>query len=543
MWLRRVLILIALAGTGCSGEGGLGSPSLINSEATKAPFIGTAQTRMSGKAKPIPVAEVSTKPGTNRTPSGSLRAYSGTPDGLSLKEIYKSGALIELPRVQSYMHKIVDTLLQHWPYEAGRIGIFIVSNDGFDASVTAAGDILITSGMISQLESEDELAAILGHEVSHILLRHHERAEAIADNKKLMNAAASMAIMYLMYSNTDWTKTGKNSYQGTVNTSSWLTQSVQAGGACLAATYMIDKLIDPGWSRTQEDEADLLGIDLMMKSGYDPNAALQAMRRRVEYDGKQKTIVEQRQTSGEYDKMVTDSIAQQGVTGIFTGAARSISAGLIDTFSDVDNYISQKHRMSSDRLTGMQLYLDRHYSLRERKPLLTAPFNKVVRDKSVQKTFENYDSTLAVAPAVLNNDLAKGLELAKTGISPPTQNAVVPRFSMYMVQSALGNEEEAFKNLTAVKDIDSAPPQYFHALADGYARRGKMDQARAMKDRAIAKSKSIYDEKEKEGGGSLIRLLSGQSADGADRFEVTGFCEALRSTVSGTAGSITGRSL
>lgn len=533
---------LAVHFAGCASISEMTGTNVLAGDAATKPFYATAEARVATKIA-SPEAKGEDNPAKLRPTNAPPRSYSGSPDGLSLKDIHKTGGLIDAPRAKAYMLKIVDKLLKHWPYETGRIGIFIVNSPQFTALATPSGDILVPSGMLSSLESEDEVAAILGHELSHVLLSHHERAKQVADNKKMFNGVASAAVTYLMFSNTDWVKTGKGSYQGTVNTGSWINQSLQAGGACLAATYFIDKLVDPSWSRTQEDEADLLGIDLMIKAGYNPNAAVQAMRRRIEYEGKtRKTIVEKRQEAGDYDKMMSDAVAQQGIAGVFTGAARTLSAGVIDTFSDVDAYVTQQHRMSSDRLETMQKYLDRHYAMRERIALTEAPFKKAVKSGETEKTFENYTLALEASAAVMANDLDRALELGKRSAAPPTSGAFAPRFALYQVYSAKGEGELAFQQLLKVKDLDTAPPQYFEALAAGYAQRGEMQKAAKAKQRAIEKAKSVVAEEDKAEANFLSRLLSPPSED-ANPYEVTGYCETLRNGVNTAAEQVSGRPL
>ena len=45
----------------------------------------------------------------------------------------------------------------------------------FSALCTPDGTIIITIGLLEQLDNEDELAFVLGHEVSHAIYRHHEK--------------------------------------------------------------------------------------------------------------------------------------------------------------------------------------------------------------------------------------------------------------------------------------------------------------------------------------------------------------------------------
>ncbi len=46
------------------------------------------------------------------------------------------------------------------------------SSDAFNAFTDAQGNLVISTGALRSLESEEELAALLGHELSHLILKH-----------------------------------------------------------------------------------------------------------------------------------------------------------------------------------------------------------------------------------------------------------------------------------------------------------------------------------------------------------------------------------
>lgn len=475
---------------------------------------------------------------TNSDQRNTGRAYSGTPDGVTLKEM-RSKEIVPLRGSERYLQSTLDRLLASWPFETLSIGIFIVNQEGFDAQATAGRDILITTGMIRDLESEDELAAVLAHEVSHLLLDHHARAEQITDNKKMLNFAAQTAIVAYMAQETDWKKTGDMAFSGNLNLADIQDELLQIGGVCLASTYFMDKIVDSSWSREQEQEADLLGIDLMIRAGYNPAGAIQAMRRRVEYEGKAKSIVDRRIASGDYEQMMDQSVNEGGFAGFITGAARVVTAGVTDTFRDIDNYISRRHELSEDRLKAMQLYLERHYPDRKRKALEKRRFQSVFRTPHNKAVLSNHKKAFQSHSALRAGQKEVAYKLAQASTRAPTSGAVAPRMAMYHVLTAQKRYDAAFKQLLKIDDLDNVPPQALDALAEGYHRRGNMARAELMKKRADEKRASIYDEDGEKGLGFLGHL-SFSSQSGANRFEVSGYCEGLRDATSGFASRMSG---
>jgi len=524
---------VLLVVSGCAAVREVGIDDSLLNDRRDVPFIETAIDNVASSQE-ARSTNVSANPGRN----DSGRAYSGTPDGVTLKAM-RSKEAVELRGAESYLHSILDRLLASWPFQTPPIGIFIVNQEGFEAQATAGRDILITTGMIRDLESEDELAAVLAHEVSHILLDHHARAEDITDNKRILNIAAETAIYAYIVQETDWQKTGDMAFSGNLNFADIQDELLQVGGVCLASTYFIDKIVDPSWTRDQEKEADLLGIDLMIKAGYNPAGAVQAMRRRVEYEGKAKSIVDRRIASGDYEKMMDQSVKEDGFAGFITGAARVVTAGVTDTFRDIDNYISRRHELSKDRLKDMQLYLERHYPDRKRKALEKRRFQSVFRNQYNKAVLSNHKKASDSHRKLNTGQKEAAYKLARASTRPPTSGSVAPRMAMYNVLSAQNRKDDAFKQLLKIDDLDNAPAQTFDALAEGYHRRGNIARAEEMKKRAEEKRKSIYDEDGEKGLGFLADLSFG-SQDGANRFQVSGFCDGMRDATSGFARRMSG---
>jgi predicted Zn-dependent protease len=111
-----------------------------------------------------------------------------------------------------------------------------------NAFALPGGFIVINRGLLVGLKSEAELAAVLGHETGHVTARH------------------SMA-----------------GYQRALAANVLLTGiSVAAGGKAgvMELSGITASLINNGFSREQEREADWLGIDYMVKAGYNPEGAV-----------------------------------------------------------------------------------------------------------------------------------------------------------------------------------------------------------------------------------------------------------------------------
>ena len=129
--------------------------------------------------------------------------------------------------------------------------VYIIRNPNFNASMTANGVMEVWTGLLVRVSSEDELAAVLGHELAHYTQLHtFDRLRRIKQNM----AAGSVFDLGLIL------LTGA---------------SVPAGQLAAIANLM-------AFSRDQETEADLLGVRFMAHAGYDPHAAARVWEMIVE---------------------------------------------------------------------------------------------------------------------------------------------------------------------------------------------------------------------------------------------------------------------
>lgn len=124
-----------------------------------------------------------------------------------------------------------------WPWEVNLIG-----SRQLNAFCMPGGKIAFYSGIIDSLQlSDDEIAMIMGHEIAHAL-REHAR-ERVAKTQ-LTQIGASLLGEFI----------GGGQYSGLI----------RAGGSLLTLKF----------SRDDESEADLVGLDLAARAGYDPRAGI-----------------------------------------------------------------------------------------------------------------------------------------------------------------------------------------------------------------------------------------------------------------------------
>lgn len=113
-----------------------------------------------------------------------------------------------------------------------------------NAFALPGGQVFITTALVSEFETEDELAGVLGHEIGHVVARHG--AERIA-KQELTQGLTGAAVVA----------------SGDYNTAQ--------------AAQMIAGLVNMSYGRDQELESDDLGVRFMVQAGYDPEALISVM--------------------------------------------------------------------------------------------------------------------------------------------------------------------------------------------------------------------------------------------------------------------------
>lgn len=113
-----------------------------------------------------------------------------------------------------------------------------------NAFALPGGQVFITTALITQFKTEDELAGVLGHEIGHVVARHG--AERIAKQELTQGLTGAAVIA-----------------SGDYNTAQ--------------AAQMIAGLVNMSYGRDQELESDDLGVRFMTQAGYDPEALVSVM--------------------------------------------------------------------------------------------------------------------------------------------------------------------------------------------------------------------------------------------------------------------------
>lgn len=169
----------------------------------------------------------------------------------ALNSIRQAHALIDDPLVTDYIQSLGYRLVANTDAQGQQFEFFVVDDPGINAFAIPGGYIGVNYGLILDTQSESELAAVLAHEIAHITQHHYARGYESHSGTALATTAALIAAIIL------GAKSGSGGDLG------------QAAAASIAAGTAQSQI---NFTRSNEEEADRIGIQDLARSGFDPNA-------------------------------------------------------------------------------------------------------------------------------------------------------------------------------------------------------------------------------------------------------------------------------
>jgi beta-barrel assembly-enhancing protease len=163
------------------------------------------------------------------------------------------GGLHPDQNAQAFIDDVCARLIQNsqvdiseWPFECH----LLADNQTINAFALPGGQVFLTAALFNELETEDQLAGVLAHEIGHVAARHS--AQQIA--KTQLTQGLTGAVVVAAYD-----PQNPNSQ---------------------AAAYMaqiVGQLINMKYGRDDELQSDRLAVQFMSDAGYDPRALIRVM--------------------------------------------------------------------------------------------------------------------------------------------------------------------------------------------------------------------------------------------------------------------------
>lgn len=311
------------------------------------------------------------------------------------------------------------------PYE------FVIINDSVpNAWAMPGGKIAFNRGLLYELKSEAELAAVMGHELVHAAARHGAKGMERGIFMQSTILAAGLATQDSNYAN------------------------LIVGSAQLGAQLVTSK-----YGRDAESEADYFGMEYMKKAGYDPSSAVTLQETFVRLSaGKRSGLIDglfashpPSQARVDANKVTLSELGAGGDWGRETYAQKT--ANLIATKPAYDAYEAAIKALSEKKITEANTLIKKAIAIESRE----AKFQEFLGDIAMTQNRPAeaiifYDKAIALQPGYFKPHVQGGIALFNLGRKAEAQrylnagNALLPTAPSHFLLGKLNEERGDITN-------------------------------------------------------------------------------------------------
>lgn len=355
----------------------------------------------------------------------------------------QGGDYVADPDVQAYVQEVGAKLAavsdRSLPYEFA-----VINNSTPNAWALPGGKIAINRGLLTALDSEAELAAVLGHEIVHAAAKHS--AQSVQRGALLQAAVLATGIA-----------TADSDYG-----------EVAALGAGAGAA-----LINSRYGRNAERESDLYGMNYMSRAGYNPIGAVELQQTFVELkDNKQPDFLEglfashpPSQERLAANRAHAKTLAAGGVEG--RQRYRQVMQRLTETKPAYDAYDEARQAAADNRFKAARRLVKQAIDLEPREGQFFALLGDInAEEQAVAAADTAYDRAISLNPNFFYAHLRGGILNEKRGriVKAKSQlNRSLQLLETAQAYHALGSIAEREGNLEEAENL------YAKAAADSGA--------------------------------------------------------------------------
>ncbi len=173
-----------------------------------------------------------------------------------MKAVNERFEMVDDPVVVRYVESLGNRIVKVLPAQPFQYRFFVINEPSYNAFAGPGGVVFINSGLIGAMDNEHELAGILGHEITHVYARHI--SDRIARSKKIGIVTLAGLVSAIALGATG---------AGT------------AASAAVIGSMAAGKTMELSYTRDDEIQADQLGVEFLVKAGFNPQGLLTMMEK------------------------------------------------------------------------------------------------------------------------------------------------------------------------------------------------------------------------------------------------------------------------
>ena len=410
----------------------------------------------------------------------------GRPLALGIMRTRGQG-FVPSPELHAYVRGVMMRLLAGVKLPASfQPEVRILATPEFTGECTPDGTLIVTVGLLEQLETEDELAFVMGHELAHAIYRHQQRDwYKKAQFYAVVNGSANDAF-------------AQSQLGDQANADIARAADVAQHMAKLSANVLM-----PQMAKGDEDQADALGFDLLVKAGYDPEAPLAVMDKLAEQEAEAATAAQgardaTKKDGGGSSGSLLDKVggSLDKVTSLATGHLSTDQAADIAIFafdSAVDSMADDAttHHPAKERADLLSAYLFAAY--RDAAPVSPTPLPWAPSSKSPLKPklvallahYTDAENAAAyIADASQGSAASAQAQVARATAAPTGDHAYTDFVASEYYD---GKRQQKLSEAALTRAANGPEPSWeiYSRLVDVYVARRDYVHAQALMDRAV----------------------------------------------------------
>lgn len=361
---------VPLAGCPAPAAGVLTAAKAVDKKARgkfsidKAPFIST-----------LNASEVCT---TNQKMRAGVGDTAGSM-GLSAQVMNTRSArmdLMAIPALEAELRPVLEAFARAWPYAPleRTPKILFRADEAYQAQALPDNTIVVSMGLLEAAQSDSEVLFVLAHEYSHLLLGHFTKAETIAGAK---GATQAISVAWQAGSAVNAMKRSGGTNMLASAQSGMDAGARRAAPIAEALRFAVDDILAPSWNRDQENQADALAVDLLIRSNMTIDsyanvfARLQKAfeaekashdKRKQAADAVQASMGQAMKSFATSGSTVSGLMGGGGMGGLGSGLLKSAGGALLNNIGTITKSLGgDTHLPPEERRNGLAAYFQAGY--------------------------------------------------------------------------------------------------------------------------------------------------------------------------------------
>ncbi|MGQ9368540.1 M48 family metalloprotease [Azospirillum sp. ST 5-10] len=392
---------------------------------------------------------------------GATAAAQATPVSFSahLQQRLAGNGTFQAPAWEDYANRVLAKLQAHAPPVATPLRVYLRPDRDLQAMAHPDGSIAVSLGLIDALESEDELAAVLAHELAHFVLGHHDKTVL----QRLYNQASTGLSVYLRL------RAGNE-------------DDAQVRGMLLSMAVLEAGRtgLFPAWSRGDEETADLLGIDIAVAANYSKLGMLKYMEKVEAYEAQ---LITQRQADQRrLDELDDRKMREAGPD--YRALIETVSNVMRRKLNDALEALREGHETAKLRIAAIKEYNANVHAGVPNRRLQTAPWTAARGHRQAKPHLDSVRDSLRALEHLAENDVPAARRVLRSSAIARGPGLAFTDYAQAVVAKTAGDTRTAEGMFRSAIDRRDASISAYQELAGLFLVTGDARQALDVTNRA-----------------------------------------------------------